>query len=143
MERGGHCDHNRDGGTGGHGSALPPAEMLVVSGQADVGNATEGKGGAVLDRLYPGDGPPSLRECLHTGPSAQLGPLHGPGLPAKHLPDVTQEILRGKEAVAAEAADKTNMGGQSIHGPTEGQPKSATASGETERVDIGGDVEAC
>ena len=45
--------------------------------------------------------------------------------------------------MAAEAADKTNMGGQSIHGPTEGQPKIATASGETERVDIGGDVEAC
>ena len=108
-----------------------------------MGNATEGKGGAVPDRLYTGDGPSSLQECLCPGPSAQLGTLHGPGFPAKRLPDRTQEVLRGKEAVADETANKTYTGGQNFRGPTEGRPESATARGKTERVDIGGDVEAC
>ena len=117
--------------------------MLAVSGQADVGNATEGKRGAVPDKLYPGDGPPSLWECLRPGPSSQLGPLHGPELPDKRLPDGTQEVLRGKEAVADETANETDTGGQKFRGPTEGRPESATMNGETERVDIGGDVEAC
>ena len=115
----------------------------MVSGQADVGNATEGKGGAVPDRLYPGDRTPSLRECLRPGPSAQLGQLHGPGLPAKRLPDGTQEILWGKEAVADEAAGEIDTGGQNVCGPAEGRPESATARGETKHVDIEGDVEAC
>ena len=95
------------------------------------------------DRLYPGDGPSSLWECLRPGPSAQLAQLHGPGLPDKLLPDGTQEVLRGKEAVADEAANGANMGGQNFRGPTEGRPKSATARGKTERMDIGGDMEAC
>ena len=107
-----------------------------------MGNATEGKGGSVPDRLYPGDGPPSLREYLLPVPSAQLGPVHGPGLPANRLPDGTQEIPRETEAVVAEAAGETNTGEQNTCGPTEGRPKIATTSGETERVDIDGDVEA-
>ena len=86
----------------------------VVSGQADVGNGTEGKGVAVPKRLYPWYGPPSLRECLHLGPLAQLGPLHGPGLPDKRFPDRTQEVLRGKEAVADEAADNNDTGGKNF-----------------------------
>ena len=108
-----------------------------------MGNATEGKGCVVPDRLYPGDGLPSLQECHCPGPSAQLGPLHGTGLPAKRLPDITQELPRGKEAVAEEAADETDTGGQNFRGSTEVRPESATARGETERVDIGGDAEAC
>ena len=108
-----------------------------------MGNATEGKGGAVPDRLYPGDGPPSLWGCLCPGPLAQLGPLHGTGLPDKRLPGGTQEIPRGEEAVAAEAANKTDRDGQNFCSPTEGRPEIATAGGETECVDIGGDVEAC
>ena len=60
---------------------------------------------------------------------------------SKRLPDRTQEIPRGEKAVAAEAGDKTDMGGKNFRGPTEGRPESATASGETERVDIRGDVE--
>ena len=108
-----------------------------------MGHATEGKGGAFPDILYPGDRPPSLRECLRPGPSAQLRPLHGPGLPAKHLPDRTEEIPKGTEAVATEPAHETNTGGKIIRGPTEGRPKSATSSGETERVDIGRDVDTC
>ena len=114
-----------------------------MSEQADMGHSTEGKEGAVLDRLYPENGPPSLQECIRSVPSAQLGPLHGPGMPAKRLPDGTQEIPRGAKAVAAEAADETNTGGRSICSPMEGHPESATLSGETERVDIGGDVKTC
>ena len=72
----------------------------------------EVKEGAVPDRLYTGDGPPSLRGCLRLGPLAQLGTLHGPGLPAKRLHDGTQEVLRGKEAVADEAADEADTGGK-------------------------------
>ena len=52
-------------------------------------------------------------------------------------------VLRGKEAVAGEVADKSDTGGQTFRGPTGGRPKIATARGETERVDIRGDVEAC
>ena len=89
------------------------------------------------------DGPPSLRECLRPGPSAQLRPLHGSGLPANRLPDKTQEIPQRKEAVAAKAADETNTDEQNFCRPTEGRPEIATASDETERVDIEGDVEAC
>ena len=142
-KRGGHRGHFRDRGTGGHGTSLPPVTALLVLVQADVGHATEGKGSAVPDKLYPGDGPPSLWECLRSGPLAQLGPLHGPGLPVKRLPDGTQEIPRGAEEVATEVADETNTVGRSICGPTEGRPESEGARGETERVDIGGDVETC
>ena len=51
--------------------------------------------------------------------------------------------LGGEEEVATEATGETNTGGQSICGPTEGCPKSEGARGETERVNIGGDVETC
>ena len=97
-----------------------------------MGNATEGKGGEVLDRLYPGDGPLSLWECLCLGPSAQLGTLHGPGLPAKRLLDGTQAILRGKKLVAGEAADEADTGRQTFCGPTGGHTENLTARGETE-----------
>ena len=142
-ERGGHRGHFRDRGTGGHSTALPTATVPLVSGQEDVGHAMEGKVGAVPDRLYHGDRTPSLQECLRPGPSAQLGPLHVPGLPDKRFHDGAQEIHRGAEEVAAEAANKTNTGVRSIRGPTEGRPKSEGARSETERVDIGGDVESC
>ena len=56
------------------------------------GGALERKGGAVPDRLHPGDGPRSLWEFCRPGPSAQLGPLPGPGLPAERPPDGAQEI---------------------------------------------------
>ena len=62
---------------------------------------------------------------------------------AKRLPDGTQEVLREKEAVADEAADEADTGGQHFCGPTEGRPKSANPRGKTERVDIGGDMKAC
>ena len=96
----------------------------------------------VPDRLYPGDGPPSHQECIPLESLAQHGPLHGTGLPVKRLPEGTQEVLRGKEVVADEAAEKTDTGGKKIRGPTDGPPESATARGKTERVDIGGAVEA-
>ena len=64
----------------------------MVLGLADVGDASERKGGAVPDGLHPGDGPPSHQECRRPGILAQLRPLHGPGLPAKRPPDRAQEI---------------------------------------------------
>ena len=45
--------------------------------------------------------------------------------------------------MAAEATDKTNMGGRIIRVPTEGRPESEGVRGETERVDIGRDMETC
>ena len=108
-----------------------------------MGNASERKGGAFLDILYPRDGPLYIRECLRPGPSAQLGPLHGPELPAKRLPDGPQEVFMVKEAVADEAADEANTGKQTFCGPTEGRSENATKRGETERLDTGGYVEAC
>ena len=103
----------------------------------------KGKGGVVPDRLNPGDGPPSLQECLRPGSSAQLRPLHGAGLPANHLPDGAQAVPRVTQEVTSEAAEGANEGGRRIHGPEEGRPESEGARGETERVDIGGDVDTC
>ena len=117
--------------------------MKVVSGSADMADASERKGGAVPDGLHPGDGPPSLREFRCPGPLAQLVPLYGPGLPAKHLPDGAQEVSRGEEMVAGEAAGETNTGRSIFCGPTKGRPESVTARGETKRLDFRGDVEAC
>ena len=45
--------------------------------------------------------------------------------------------------MADEAANEANTGRQTFCGPMEGRPESATARGETERLDIEGDVEAC
>ena len=104
-------------------------------------HAPKGKGGAVPDRIYPGDGPTSLRECLRMVPLAQLRPLHGAGLPAKRLPDGSQEVSRGKETVADDFADEANMGRSTFRGPTEGRPKIQTARGDTKRLGIRGDVE--
>ena len=114
----------------------------MVSGSADVGYALEHKVGAVPDGLHSGDGPPSLWECCRPGPSSKLGPLYGTGLPAKSLPDGAQEVSRGEETVAGEAAGETNTGRSNFRGPTEGRRKSATARGETKRLDFRGDVEA-
>ena len=59
----------------------------MVSVPEDVGDDQKGKGGAVPDGLHPGDGPPAPQECRRPGPSAQLGPLHGPGVYTKRTPD--------------------------------------------------------
>ena len=83
----------------------------MVSGPADVGNAQEGKVGAFLDGLHPGDRSPSLQECHRPGPSAQLGPLHCPGLSAKRTPDGDEAIPGRAETVAGEATGKTNEDG--------------------------------
>ena len=101
------------------------------------------RGGVVLDRLYPGNGPPSLWKYLRPGPLEKLGPLHGPGLPAKRLPEKTQAASRGRQAVAGEAVNEDDTGGQTFHGPMGGRSEGATVRGYTERLDFGGDVEAC
>ena len=53
------------------------------------------EGGEVPDGLYPGDGSPSLWECLCPIPSEQLRKLHGAGLPAHRLPAGAQALPRG------------------------------------------------
>ena len=111
LEGGGHCDGASNGRAGGHGAALLAARETMVSGPADVADDKEGTGGALIDGLHPGEGPPSLQEYHRPGPSAQLGPLHGPGLSDKCTP-VGDETLPGRaEAVAGEAAGKTNEDG--------------------------------
>ena len=106
----------------------------LVPGWEDVVHAPKGKGGAVPDRIYPGDRPPSLRECLCPGPLARLRPLHGAGLPAKHLPDGTQVVHREIEEVSSEAADRANAGGRRINVHTEGRPESEGERSETEQM---------
>ena len=63
----------------------------------DVGDDPKGKEGAVPDRLHPGDGPPSLQERRSPGPSAQLGPLHVPGLYIKRPPTEHKRYLGGRK----------------------------------------------
>ena len=106
-----------------------------------MGGALERKIGAVPDGLHPGDGPPSLQECCCPGPLAQLGPLHGPRLPAERPPDGAQEIPGREETVAGEASGETNTDRPTVRGSTEDCTKGATARGETKRLDLGGDVE--
>ena len=96
----------------------------------------------VLDGLHPGDGPPSFQERRSPGPLAQLGPIHGPGLPAELPPDGAQEIPGRKETVAGEATGGTNKDGLTFHGSTESRTEGATARGETKRLDLGDNVEA-
>ena len=48
------------------------------------------------------------QDVVRPGPLAQLGPLHGPGLPAESPPDRAQEIPGREETVACEAAGETN-----------------------------------
>ena len=86
--------------------------------------------------------PRPRQQCRRPGPSARLGPLYGPGLPAKRLTDGAQEISGKEETVAGEAAGETNTNRLTFRGPTDGCPKSATARGETKRLDLRGDVEA-
>ena len=107
-----------------------------------MGDALERKVGADPDGLHSGDGSLSLWECLRPGTSAQLGPLHGTGLLAKHLPDGAKEVSRREETVDDGAADESNKGRSTFRGPTEGRPESATTRGKTKRLDIRGDVEA-
>ena len=114
----------------------------VVQGPADVGHAKEGTGGAVPDGLHPRDGTPSLQECHRPVPPAQLGPLHGPGLPAKRTPVGDKAIPGGAKAVVCEATDKTIMDGRTLCGSTESRTEAETARGETKCLDLGGDVEA-
>ena len=111
-----------------------------MSVSEDVGGASERKGGAVPDGLHPGDGPPSLQECRRPGPSAQLGPLHGPGLPAESPPDRAQEIPGREETVACEAAGETNADRPTFRGSTEDRTEGATARGETKNLDLGEDM---
>ena len=110
-------------------------------GLADVVDASERKGGVVPDRLHPGDRPTSLQECCRPGPSAQLGPLNGPGLPSERPPDRAQYIPGREETVASEAAGENNAGRPTFRGPTEGRPKGATARGETKHLYLIEDVE--
>ena len=79
-------------------------DIKMVPGREDVVHAPKGKEGAVPDRLYPGNGPPSLQECLCPGPAAQLRPLHVTGLTAKRLPDGAQAVPMGQEEVSIAAA---------------------------------------
>ena len=118
----------------------PPGEQ-VVSESEDVGDAPKGKGGAVPDGLHPGDGPPSFQERCSQGPSAQLGPLPGPGLSSERPPDGAQEIPRREETVAGEAAGRTNEDGSTFRGSTESRTEGATERGETKRLNLGDNVE--
>ena len=133
-------DDAGDGGTGGHGETVPAAGEQVVSGSEDLGDAPKGKGGAVPDGLHPGYGPPSLQELSSPGPSAQLGPLHGPGLSTERSPDGAQEIPGWEETVAGEAVMGTNTDGSTFCGSTERGTEGATVRGETKRLDLGVNV---
>ena len=145
-EGGGYYGDTGDGGTGGHGrhgGALSPTTAPLVPVREDVVYALKRKGGAVADRLYPGDGPLSLLECLRQGPSAQLRPLHGVWLPAKILPDRAKAVPRGPENFTIEATTGSDEIGWSIRGSTEGRPKSEGDRGKKKRLDLYGDVETC
>ena len=141
QEGGGHRNVAGNVGTGRHGKTLPSKGEEVVSGPEDVGDAPKGEGGEVLDGIHPGDGHPSLQERRRPGPSAQLGPLHGPGMSAERPPDGTQAKLGREEAVASEAAAGANTDGPTFRGSTERRTESATTRGKIKRLDLGVDVE--
>ena len=137
-----YCDGHCDGGFGRHGATFLATRDTVVQGPADVGHAEEGTGDAVPDGLNPGDGPPSLQECLCPVPPAQLGPLHGPWLLAERTPVGDKAVPGGTQALAGEATDRTITAGHTLCGSTESRPKANNAGSETKRLDLGGNVEA-
>ena len=110
-------------------------------GPEDVGDAPKVEGGEVPDGLHHGDGQPYLQERRSPGTSEELGPLHGPVLSDKLPPDGTQAILGREEEVASEATAGTNTDGPTVCGSMESRTESATARGETKRLDIGVDME--
>ena len=112
--------------------------MLVSE---DVGDASKRKGCAFPNGLHTGDEPLSFQECRRPGPSAQLGPLYGPGFPAERLPDGAQEIPVREETVADEAAGVTNANRPTFRGSTKIRTKGATVRDETKRLDLGDNVE--
>ena len=113
----------------------------MVLGSEDMGDAPKVKEGAVPDGLHPGDGPPSLQERRSPGPSAQLGPLHGPGLSDERPTEGAQYIPGREETVAGEAVKGTNTDRYTFRGSTESHTEGATARGETKHLDLGVDVE--
>ena len=141
QESGRHRYDAGNGGTRGHGETLPAAGEQVVSVSEEVGDASKMKGGAVPDGLHPGDGPPSFQVRHSPGPLAQLGPLHGPGLPTEFPPEGEQAVHWRKETVAGEAAGETNEDGPTFCGSTESRTEGATVQGETKRLDLRDDLE--
>ena len=76
------------------------------------------------------------------GTSAQLGPLHVPGLSAERPPGRAKEIPGREETVASEAAEGPNTDGSTFRGSTESRTEGATTQGETKHLDLGVNMEA-
>ena len=66
----GYCGRNGNRGTRVYVGALPPVPVLMVPGQEDMEYDLGGEDGKVPDGLHPGDGSPSLWECVRPVPQA-------------------------------------------------------------------------
>ena len=64
----------------------------MAEGQEDVVNAPRRLGGALPDRIHPGNRPLSAPERSGLGRTEQHGPLLGPGLPLRRRAYRTLEI---------------------------------------------------
>ena len=88
----GYCGRFGGSGVRRHVSALPSVPTLLVPRQENVDNGQAGEVGAVLDRIHPGYGPPSLQEHVCLGPHAQLRSVHGLGVPPQLHPEVIRKV---------------------------------------------------
>ena len=88
----GDCGLFDGSGVGRNSGALPSVLSPLVPIRENVYNGQAGEGGAIIDGLHPGNGPPSLQENVRPGPQAQLRSVHGLGLPPQQHPEGTHKV---------------------------------------------------
>ena len=82
-----------------------------MSVQEDVEHGPSRVGGALLDGLYSGGGPPSLLEPVRLGPKAQLRSSYDLGLLLHFHPEGTNQIPTSEYAVPIMTPDHPDKGG--------------------------------
>ena len=131
--------HSQDGG---NDHPLPPKVQALVEGRSDMAHDLGGTGGAILERLPPGDGPLSVPE--HIGPvyASQNIPLTGNVL-TPHRSGDGELLLPGKAETFSPAATKGPLIDiPTVSGALGGNPQSATAREDPSGMYIYGDLES-
>ena len=109
----------------------------------DVGDGATGEGGEVPDGLYSGVQSPDLSEYCRTGPEAQLRPLHGHGVPARHLPEgtLTPHFSKDRLTTSTTRISDEDVGGQDLHQVASRRAETGKTGGAPQIVHFIRDVE--
>ena len=108
----------------------------------DMEHGPSEKDGAVLGRLYHGEGPPYVQERVYPVPKAQLRSLHNLGLPPQRHPEGTHQVPWVVQAITSLASGHPDKAGKTFSSPMEGDTKVKDSEIAEEHLDFGGHVEA-